>query len=74
MQNQSLSVANTSGVTGVSWYKQTGQWRAYIYINKKFNSLGLFNKFEDAVKARKSAEQKYYGEFSYDNSMNICSI
>lgn len=74
MQNQSLSVANTSGVTGVSWYQQTGQWRAYIYINKKFNSLGLFNKFEDAVKARKSAEQKYYGEFSYDNSMNICLI
>lgn len=24
--------------------------------------------FEDAVKARKEAEEKYFGEFSYDNS------
>ena len=29
--------------------------------------LGTFNRFEDAVKARKRAEQKYFGEYSYNN-------
>ena len=27
-----------------------------------------FDNFEDAVKARKQAEEKHYGEWSYDNS------
>ena len=31
----------------------------------------MYKKFEDAVKARKEAEDKYYGEFSYDNSQNM---
>lgn len=26
---------------------------------------------EDAVKSRKEAEEKYFGEFSYDNSLKI---
>ena len=41
---------------------------AYIAIDKKQIHLGLFDKFEDAVKARKEAEDKYFGEWSYDNS------
>jgi hypothetical protein len=73
MQNQSLSIANTSGVKGVSFYKKTSKWRAHIQLNKKFIHLGLFDNFEDAVKARKDAENKYFGEFSYDNSMNTPS-
>ena len=32
--------------------------------------LGTFNSFEDAVKARKRAEQKYFGEYSYNNINN----
>jgi hypothetical protein len=71
MQNQSLNSSNTSGVKGVSFYKKTSKWRAYIQLNKKFIHLGLFVNFDDAVKARKNAENKYFGEFSYDNSMNI---
>ena len=39
-------------------------------LNKPL-SLGSFKNFEDAVKARKEAEDKYYGEFSYDNSQKI---
>ena len=31
--------------------------------------LGYYGNFEDAVKARKEAEEKYFGEYSYDNSM-----
>ena len=29
--------------------------------------LGTCNSFEDAVNARKRAEQKYFGEYSYNN-------
>ena len=35
------------------------------YIMRKH--LGTFNSFEEAVKARKKAEQKYFGEYSYNN-------
>ena len=66
--NRDLQSNNTSGVVGVSWFAKTNQWRAHIMVNRKFIHLGLFDKFEDAVKARKQAEEKYFGEFSYDNS------
>lgn len=29
---------------------------------------GYFKNKEDAIKARKEAEEKYFGEYSYDNS------
>lgn len=67
--NTSLSSNNTSGVTGVTWHKGKNKWTAQITINRKQISLGSFNNFDDAVKARKKAEEKYFGEFSYDNSM-----
>lgn len=69
--NAKLSKNNTSGVTGVSWYKQKEKWNAYIMINRKKRNLGYFNDFKDAVKARKEAEEKYFGEFSYDNSQKL---
>lgn len=36
--------------------------------NKKF-SLGYYDNLEDAIAARKEAEEKYFGEYSYDNSV-----
>ena len=62
---------NTSGVKGVNFDKRLQQWRSRIGVNKKTIELGYFDKFEDAVKARKEAEEKYFGEFSYDNSQKI---
>ncbi len=44
-------------------------WRARIFINGKGIHLGRFTNFDEAVKARKRAEEKYFGEYSYDNSM-----
>ena len=35
----------------------------------KMYHLGRFEDFDDAVRARKEAEDKYFGKFSYDNSM-----
>lgn len=66
--NKGKQKNNTSGVVGVGWHKASDKWAAYIAINKKQIHLGLFDKFEDAVKARKEAEDKYFGEWSYDNS------
>lgn len=40
---------------------------ARIKYNKEF-TLGYFDSIENAIKIRKEAE-KYFGEFSYDNSM-----
>lgn len=62
---------NTSGVTGVSWDNAKQRWLAQIGINHKNIYLGRYVNFEDAVKARKEAEEKYFGEWSYDNSMKI---
>lgn len=67
--NRGLQVNNTSGVTGVYWHKRDKVWESYITINKKSIYLGRFTNFEDAVRARKAAEEKYFGEFSYENSI-----
>lgn len=69
--NRATNVNNTSGVTGICWHKQTNKWIVRIQVNKKRVNLGLFDNFNDAVKARKEAEEKYYGEWSYDNSQRV---
>lgn len=68
--NSALYENNTSGVTGVTWHKRDMVWQARIKVNYKYIHLGYFDNFEDAVKARKDAEEKYFGEYSYDNSQS----
>ena len=67
--NKGLRSNNTSGVTGVYWDKESSRWFAVITANKNVIFLGYFNSFDNAVRARKQAEEKYHGEYSYDNSM-----
>ena len=67
--NKSLQSNNASGITGVTWNKYRNKWIAQMILNGKHLSFGYFDRFEDAVKARKDAEEKYFGEYSYDNSM-----
>ena len=73
-RNSKLSKNNTSGVTGVTWHSRDNVWQARIKVNYKYIHLGYFDKFEDAVAARKQAEEKYFGEYSYDNSMKKGSV
>lgn len=54
---------------GVTWDKQTCKWRAYITVNYKKIDLGRFVNYEDAIAVRKKAEEQYFGEWSYDNSI-----
>lgn len=69
--NRTVASHNTSGVTGVS--KHNGKWVARIGIGSNRIFLGCYNSYFDAVKARKEAEEKYYKEYSYDNSVNKCN-
>ena len=67
--NKDISINNTSHITGVSYRRKENKWESYItYYNKKI-FIGLFSIKEDAIVARKEAEEKYFGEYSYDNSM-----
>lgn len=64
---------NTSGITGVSYDKSRNKWATEIRVNNKKIFLGRFECKEDAVKVRKEAEKKYFGKYSYDNSMMFCA-
>lgn len=51
---------NKSGHKGV-WYDHTrGKYEAYITLHRKKIYLGRFSKLEDAVKARKAAEDELF--------------
>ena len=69
--NRKRRADNTSGCTGVCYHKGRGRkhWRASITVNKKVIHLGAYETFEEAVAARKAAEEKYFGAYSYDNSI-----
>ena len=54
-RNMKRSTRNTSGVSGVSWRKTRKKWRARIKVDGKEKSLGHFERFEDAVRARQAA-------------------
>lgn len=49
---------NTSGVPGVDWWASKGRWRAAICFKGKRHYLGSYIRFEDAVRARKQAEEE----------------
>ena len=61
--NMKPTAANTSGVRGVAFEKNAKKWRAMLIFQGKRHHLGLFSNFEDAVKARKIAEEEYFGSF-----------
>lgn len=71
LKNVGVRSNNTSGITGVSFDK--GKWVANITLNGVAKYLGRFSNFDDAAMARKEAEEKYFGEYSYDNSMKEAS-
>ena len=56
---QTLRIDNSSGFTGVVWFKRYSKWRARITINGKEKHLGYFIEKGDAITARKKANIKY---------------
>lgn len=55
-QNSSRRHNNSSGCTGVYWYKSRNKWWAFIGTGKERKSLGYYSDWLDAVCARKRAE------------------
>lgn len=58
--NGSVRVNSTSGVTGVNFHKGSNKWIAHISIGGQKKQLIATADFNEAVKARKTAELKYY--------------
>ena len=63
---------NTSGVPGVDWCARKRTWRAAICFKGKRHYLGSYKLFEDAVKARKQAEEELFEPFlaEFDQAVN----
>jgi len=63
--------SNTSGYTGVMWDKSREKWKANIEFKGKIYYLGRFKNKEDAIKARKEAEEKYHKKYLEDTDKKI---
>lgn len=50
---------NSSGITGVSWFKALEQWRAYVTVCGRHLHLGYFDKIDDAIAARDKARREH---------------
>ena len=54
---------NKSGCTGVCYDSRAKSWKAYISFKGKRYRLGNYKNLEDAISARKTAENELYGPF-----------
>ena len=64
-RNVTVTIQNSSGVRGVGLNNKKNRWVARIYYNNQNIWLGSYIKKDDAIRARKEAELKYFGEFAY---------
>lgn len=67
-RNRYKNKNNTSGITGVNWHKATETWQVRIGDNYKRVEIGYFEDFNEAVKARKKAEEEY--DYIINNDIN----
>lgn len=51
---------NSTGINGVSWCNTYKKYVASIRFQKQLIFLGRYDKLQDAAKARKEAEEKYF--------------
>ena len=58
--DQNISKNNTSGVKGVSWDKRRNKWIASLYLQGKYIVKKSYANKQDAINARKEAEEKYF--------------
>lgn len=70
-QNHPVRSDNKTGVTGVGYKEDTQSWYAEIRVDNKNIWLGSFMSLDDAIDARKRAENFFFGDFSYKNSQKL---
>ena len=63
IRSRTVRSNNTSGIPGVDWQAKKQRWRASICFKGKRRYLGSYEKFEDAVRARKQAEEELFKPF-----------
>lgn len=59
-QNKGMSSKNTSGAKGVTWDASNSKWMAQIAVGGRNYKLGRYSDINDAIAARKEAEDKYH--------------
>ncbi|MFP4698669.1 MAG: HNH endonuclease [Eubacteriales bacterium] len=64
--NRKMQSNNISGYTGVWFDNEKEQWVAAITFDYNRIHIGYFKNKEDAIKARKEAEEKHFGEFRFN--------
>jgi hypothetical protein len=60
-KNLKMYKTNTSGYSGICFDKSRKKWFVSISINNKLKNIGRFEKIEDAINARKIAEENHFG-------------
>jgi len=70
LRNQKLRKDNTSGYKGVSYSKFHGKFVAYISVDNKRVSLGLYKCAIEAAKKYDIAAKQYHGQFALLNFPN----
>lgn len=63
INSRKIPSTNTSGVMGVSFDKARGKWAANIAFQGTLYRLGRFDRKEDAITARKKAEENLFDNF-----------
>lgn len=66
-QNRGIRRDNKVGIKGVK--KSGNKWEAYIKVNQKTKSLGVFIDKLDASKTYNEGAKKYFGEFARLNQI-----
>jgi hypothetical protein len=62
---------NTSGFVGVSWDKLNNKFRSYVCFNGRSKTLGRFETAKEAAIARDKFAKKCFGEFAYQNNLEV---
>jgi AP2 domain. len=66
--NQRKKTNSKTKRKGVHWSKDRGKWYSQIMYNGKCIFLGYSDDINVCIAARKAAEEKYFGEFAYQES------
>lgn len=59
LRNRGIQKNNSSGITGVYWYKRESKWRSEIVVCGERLLLGFFETKKEAVQARWNAEKEH---------------
>lgn len=72
-KNRKLDKRNKYNCGGISYIPKLNKYQASIDCDNQRIYLGIYTNLEDAIAVRKAAEDKYFGEFSYDNSQTLAN-